>query len=52
MLAILSIHCSFLHYHGIDTMGLPYVEYVYCGVQAEDHQKQVSRTGVALVRIS
>ena len=26
MLAILSIHCSFLHYHGIDTMGLPYVE--------------------------
>ena len=25
MLAILSIHCSFLHYERIDTMGLPYV---------------------------
>ena len=26
MLAILSIHCSFLHYERIDTMGLPYVD--------------------------
>ena len=25
MLAILSIHCSFLHYERINTMGLPYV---------------------------
>ena len=25
MLVILSIHCSFLHYDHIDTMGLPYV---------------------------
>ena len=26
MLAMLSIHCSFLHYDHIDTMGLPYVD--------------------------
>ena len=35
MLAILSIHCSFLHYDHIDTMGLPYVlnvDLVFCGV--------------------
>ena len=30
MLAILSIHCTFLHYEHIDTMGLPYVNWAVC----------------------